>query len=683
MNNAIQPITYHALLVGVDRYPPGYNSLAGCVNDIDAIEKLLLDPPGIGIPPEQIQVTRLAAPMPNHLSTSRFVDENVWPTKANLISALQELAGPKVKANDRVLIYYSGHGDEIRWSGSNVWHEALVPHDNEEIEYLSDVEVNMLIGAIAAKAENLTVILDCCHSAGATRDLTDISPHGNLRFLLKKETVVEPPDLTNLGLPPNAETRTLSTGMLQMSSPEYLVVVACQSDEKAGEGAHPADTMSHGVFTHSLLTLLENKDAEARTQLRWADLWPTLIATAAERNVQLGQRTQHPWIIGRSERKVFGGPWQKMDAGYRITKDADDRCIINAGTLMGVTEGAEIAIYDATEPRFFPPLGSSADRPIGRLTVTEAERATAIAEPMDTTFSLFFLPDGARGRLVKPGMSERLRVSMKPEGTPAPALLAESSLLEIVPATAPDADTEVIAQPNGRWIIGGDIEPVMAVMPANEERALRAGLEQYYRYSSILRFAKNCNDPQVSKCLDVRLLDCNNTAKLQALSAEQMADPDLPEAPRDDEGSYRLPTEFQFCFRVTNNSSHRLYVTLFNASAGGLVEYLSDAVLREHASHVMWLDGSLGAVFAAYPDSLPADVPGIPRLDFATDRVIAIGTTRPDVDLRYLTVDKRVQEVVDENLSTIRGGEKGMRPTAANAPAELWTAAVVPVRLAR
>jgi hypothetical protein len=167
------------------------------------------------------------------------------------------------------------------------------------------------------------------------------------------------------------------------------------------------------------------------------------------------------------------------------------------------------------------------------------------------------------------------------------------------------------------------------------------------------------------------------------MSPQELADPDLPEAPRDTSGHYALPAGFKFCFRVSNSSAHHLHVTLFNASAGGLVESLSREVLRDGASHVMWLDGTLGAVFETALDTLPPAVPGLERPPYATERVIAIGTTRPDVDLDYLKVAKRVQEVVDEHLPT-RGEERPLRPTTAPAaPAELWTAAVVPVRLQR
>jgi hypothetical protein len=385
-------------------------------------------------------------------------------------------------------------------------------------------------------------------------------------------------------------------------------------------------------------------------------------------------------MIGRSERKVFGGPWAKMDAGYRVTKRPDGDYEVGAGRLMGVTEGAEIAVY-GPEPLMFPPIDSPADQPVGRLKVKEAGPSGAVAAAVGAAFAL---PDGARGRLAKPGESQRLRVSLKPEDAILKTLLEKSPLLEIVSVTASDAEIEVIAQPGGGWIIANETEPLLAIVPADETRALRVGLEHYYRYNTVLRMARNCNDPQISNSLSVRLLDCNDQKALKAMSPKALADPELPEAPRDQDRIYALGQGFKFCVKVANSSPYHLNVTLLNCSAGGLIEYLSDALLRDGAAHVMWLDNNLGAPFAAELDKLPASAHGIFLPKYATDRMIAIGTTRPDVKLDNLKLDKRVQEVVNENLST--RGDKSLRPPpekASTAPVELWTATVVPIRTLR
>ena len=134
---------------------------------------------------------------------------------------------------------------------------------------------------------------------------------------------------------------------------------------------------------------------------------------------------------------------------------------------------------------------------------------------------------------------------------------------------------------------------------------------------------------------------------------------------------------------MANSSRYHLNVTLLNGSAGGLIEYLSDAVLRDGAAQVMWLDNKLGAPFEAGPDELPAGKQGDSLPTYTTERMLAIGTTRPDVDLRFLILDKRVQEIVNENLST--RGERPLRPTekTSTAPAELWTATLTPIRIPR
>lgn len=672
--------TYYALLIGVDRYPRGYNSLSGCVNDIDAIEHLLLSPPGVGIPPEQVRITRLAASYPGRPSTSRYQAETLMPTKANLIQALKTLAGPVIKPSDRVLIYYSGHGDQKLWKGSPVWHEALVPHNNLDIEYLYDVEINMLINAIAARTNDLTIVFDCCHSAGATRDLSDIQAEGAVRTLNSEPTVVAPPDLTMLGLGGGAvKDQSAGSSLLQSLDPNYLVVVACQSDEKASEGAPSLGQPVHGVFTKSLMSVLDERDATQRAVLRWADIWPDLLVKAAELNAQLHRRTQHPWMIGRSERKVFGGPWEKMDPGYNVRKRPAGNYEIGAGKLMGVSEGAEISVY-GPEPRLFPVIGSPTDQPIGRLKVSQAGPSSAIANPIGTAFSL---PDGVRGRLAKPGESQRLRVSLKPEDATLKAHLEESPMLEIVSAITSDADVEVVKQPGGGWIIGNDTEPLLAIVPAKETQALRAGLEHYFLYNTVLQLARNCSDPQISNSLNVQILDCNDESVLQSMTPEALADPSLPEALRDKDRIYTLEQGFKFCVKITNNSHYGLNVTLLNCSAGGLVEYLSDTLLRVGATHIMWLDSKLGEPFVAGLDELPAGYPNISLPNYATERMIAIGTTRPDINLDYLRLDKRVQEVVNENLSTRNDRCFRTVVKTSTAPTELWTATVTPIRIKR
>ena len=681
MNPDMTVPNYHVLLIGIDAYPPRYNSLTGCVNDIDAIEQILLDPPGIGIPSEQIRITRLAAANPRRPSSTRLQNRTLPPTRANLVHALKALAVPEVKPEDRVLIYYSGHGDQQQWPGSLVWHEALVPHNGQQIEYFFDVQVNALINAIATRTSDLTIVLDCCHSAGATRDLSDIGSLGADRHLVGDPGPIEPPDPAALGLSEEFFSSGLgSTRILQSTDPNYLVVVACQPDEKAGEGVYRGEERSHGILTYSLLGLLQHRSADERAKLRWADLWPQLLMKVSERCTQLGRKAQIPWYIGRTERHIFGGPWELQDIGYPIIRLPDGRYRIGSGTLMGVTQNAEVAVYGHTPP-LFPPTDSPDNQPVGRLQVVEAGRDTCIAISVGTAFDL---PYGARGRLVKPGESEQLCVVLKPEDANLAAELRQSALLQIEPTDTVAAHIEVISESDGGWIIGNDVEPVLARIPPMETAALRAGIESYYRYHTVLRLAKNCNDPQLSRCLTIRLLDCTDAKLLQAMTQEDLADPHLPEVSHDEQGIYHIKPGSRSCVKVSNASKETLKVTLLNCSAGGLVEYMADAILRNDSSHVIWFKSELGRGFLVSPDKLPLPQDVASVLPFVTDRLIAIGTTRRDVDLNYLRVDKTVQQIVDENLE--RRGMRSMLGDAernSNSPVELWTATITPLRIDR
>jgi hypothetical protein len=582
-----------------------------------------------------------------------------------------------------VLIYYAGHGDQAQWNNSSVWHEMLVPNDPElnDIQPAFDVEVNALVNAIAQRTSDVTVVLDCCNSAGATRDLEELPAQGDVRALGGPARTFAPPDLPSLGVTGSAARDIGTRGLLQAETPSYLVAVACQADETAKEGA-AGDGVRHGVFSQSLIALLEGLDAGQRARLRWGDIWTNMLVKASDLNKLFNQKPQHPWIIGESARRIFGGTWEPMDLGLPVRRTEDGNYQVEAGTITGVTDNAEIAIYEA-EPRRFAPIGDPADRPIGRLRVVRAERSQCVAAAIGPAFEL---PLGARARLVKPGAGERLRVSVKPEGTAVPDAVTQSPLLALIGANEPGADVELIRRPDGHWVIGNEVEPLLALIPPGGEVALRPALEHCYRYQTVLRLARNSNSPELANSLVLRLLDCNDEMALEAMTPEELSDPQLSEAPRDADRIYALQEGYRFCVHISNQSRHRLQVALFDCTSGGVADLLSDAVLRPGASHVMWLDGRIGVPMGAYADAMPLLDPAAPP-PFVTDRLIAVGTSRPDADLRHLMVEGTVQKVVEDNLPQkgMRGDEdRGGRPPAANnAPAELWTATIVPVRILR
>ncbi len=676
---AHQPI-YHVLLIGIDAYPPKYDAdLAGCINDIDAIEDLLSGDLGVGLPTTQVRISRIANPPESRNSSSRLQDATVLPTKDNVVEALKRLADPEVVSNhDRVLVYYSGHGVQKRWEGSTKWHEALVLHDGRDLQYLFDVEANGLLNSIADRTPDLTVVLDCCHSAGATRDFHRDSGIGGARRTLRTDdtTAAPVPDLAALGL----EERRIDAdlGVARSNDAKYLLVAGAQANESAKEGY--LDGRLHGAFTNSLLKIVRAQDPKQRAKARWSDIWSRLVADVAESAARIKLGPQHPRSIGRRERAIWGGgPLEPMDPGVSVSTRDGGEYLVESGTLLGVTDGAEFAVYGA-QPTLFPPIGSAGDTPIGRLRITHAGRATSVALPIGEAFPI---PPGVRARLVRAGMGERLRVSLKPRSRQLRKALSGSELIEILPEDAVESEIEVIERTDGSLTLGDDTEPVIALVPPGEHQALRPALESYYRYATALRMALNSRDPELSGALNVELLDCSGEG-LVGLDAAALGDPQhLPGVPRDTQGNYRLPEGMKFCVRVTNASSREIHAILLNCSAGGLVEHLGETTLRSKATDVLWLRHVLGTPFVATVDALPEMTPA---RSVVTERLIVVATTKAGTDLTHMVVDKHLQTVVDENLrspTTLRGGEKavGGGGETRSTSSELWTAVMTPLQI--
>ena len=176
--------TYHVLLIGIDAYQS--RPLKGCVQDIDSIQRLLID--RAGVPASAI--TRLVSPHPAYVPDTTVAARAA--TLENIVAALAELGSDRVGPNDRVFVYYSGHGTRLEVADPSQsafrgvatrYREALVPVDGGLAgpTVLFDHELNALLANIIRRTRAVTVVLDCCHSGGATRSLDQSAT--NTRFI--------------------------------------------------------------------------------------------------------------------------------------------------------------------------------------------------------------------------------------------------------------------------------------------------------------------------------------------------------------------------------------------------------------------------------------------------------------------------------------------------------------------
>lgn len=627
----------HALLIGIDHYPR--HELYGCVNDIDAIQRLLLGP-RLGIPRERIR--RLASPIPGtrHETT---VDEQP-ATLDNLRAALAELGSDRVRSGDRVFIYYSGHGKRVLVDGEDgqFQREALVPVDFEaqgREQFLFDFELNRLLRAVAARTSSVAVMLDCCFAAGAPRD---------------RETVrcIDRGDRDQVAIPDPA--RSQPSGGKPGARADRIdtchIVAACLANEFAKE--HSIDGVRHGLLTHAFVTALAADGRADLHAITWDEIWHTVRSDVMARTA-----AQTPRMDGHQRRRVFAGPPTDGDVGFHVSRDGAGYRIA-AGTLAGLTKDAEIAIYRA-EPACFPALGTPDDiaARAGIVRVTDAAPAIADAVAIGAPFDL---PPGARGRIVNPGARERLRCAVSPPNAEIEAQLAASPLLELV---APgDAPAVCLRQRDGdpRWYITddehgtGDDAPVLFALAADEVRQARAAIEHYDRYSLPLRFARRATD--LVRGLELRVLRCNRLE----MPAEQAQHARLPDAPT--RGKWvRVASGTPVCLSVRNLADQELHVAVFNVGATGQVELLEQTLIRPNAFHRCW-DGAVGRAFVMTP---------LEGARWSRDRIVAIGRTARIHELDHL----RVPETFDDVVRKAHEHDRPLRSRLAAAPLEQWTAA--------
>jgi len=635
----------HVLLIGIDDYV--HAPLAGCVNDIDAIERVLREG-RLAIPDHRIQ--RLASPLPgaHHDASARVPGQPA--TLANIRGALTRLAehaGP----GERVFIYYSGHGKRVlvHDEDGRLFHrEALVPvdyHASARSEFLFDFELNRLLRAIAKRTTSLTLILDCCHSAGTVRG----APPGSVArsFALADADEQSRPDPAHGGARGGRADADPGLGIEACH-----VVAACLAHELAREDV--MDGVRNGYLTRALVTAIDALGAADLRTLPWSHLWQRVRADVMHRSP-----AQTPTMHGNPARAVFAGPPVDGDPGIPVSHDGRAYHLA-AGTLADITAGAELAIY-ADEPRQLPALGSGADLAARRgvVRVITATPASAMATAVGAEFPI---EGSARARLIEPGQAARLRCAIAPGLAELERLLARSPLLAVVAPGEP-ADVHLV-RAGDRWFVVDDQHgtgpdaPVLFSLHHDELDCARDVLEHYQRYALPLRVARRASD--LPGALAVTVLDCPGEDEVPSHQAQRGR---LSEARRDAQGRYQLAAGAPVCVDLHNRCARDLRVSLFNLAATGQVQLLGDEMIPPAAHHVFWARGALGT---------PYRMRAVPGADRSIDRLIAIGRTAARHELGYLQVEDSFTEIVRRARHRTRIAEDGLRIAW---PMEQWTAA--------
>ncbi len=442
MNDRFQSPKIWALLIGIDCYMPAtvsgiprYGTLRGCVNDIRLMEDLLRS--RWHVPSERI--FRLTASGSGETPSEPF---DVWPTRSNIVGAFRYLA-EQAMPGDQVYIHYAGHGGRAvtvfpELKGKDGLDESIVPTDYGQIQnlvqpedrYLRDLDLATLLQGLVDRGLFVTMVLDSCHSGGATRGTDEDGVRGS------DEVDYVPRTRDNLvripaSLRDDLQDVELGTRSAQVASgwvpgvKEYTLIAACRALELAREYKTP-NGETHGALTYWLWNALQSS---AQT---WDMAHRQVVAKVHGR-----YSDQTPQLQGAGDRLIFGSEVAPTPMGATVMELAGNRLRLDVGQAGAVGKGAQYFIYPAATTDF--------GRTDERLAVVEVEQVldgSSWARLVRMLGTDIQIESGDQAILFDPGHAQRRSVWLVP-GVSAPESVARAAL---------DQLTQAIQQGESRFV---------------------------------------------------------------------------------------------------------------------------------------------------------------------------------------------------------------------------------------
>ncbi|GET38924.1 caspase family protein [Microseira wollei] len=263
-----------ALLVGINSYKGAARDLQGCVTDVELQRELLIH--RFGFNPRDIVAVWENAETPD-----------LQPTRANILRTFQEHLIAQAKPGDVVVFHFSGHGSlvndpspldskECRANKNCHLNGTMVPNDPIERRDESTLIVPDIMGRSlfllvqALETENVTVVLDSCHSGAATRGNTVVrsaqrTSRNKSAIPQAAEIELQKALISKLGLETTFEQRR------QLGIAKGIALGSARRNQEALDCAF--DGFSAGAFTYLLtryLWQLPGTEAASKTYINLA-----------------------------------------------------------------------------------------------------------------------------------------------------------------------------------------------------------------------------------------------------------------------------------------------------------------------------------------------------------------------------------------------------------------------------
>ena len=269
----------YALLIGISKYANASLSLNFAAADAKSLQAVLLDPEIGAYKPENVRL---------------LVDDQA--TRKNVVSALSTWLGNRVKPEDSVIIFYSGHGalgggNEAYW----VTYDADV--DDLGSSAISNKEISTLIGNLSAKRK--ITFIDSCYSEATA----------------KKYRAVVPTNLFD-----------------QFKGKGVVTITASSGQEKSVEVG------GHGAFTYHLLDALRGKaDTNNNGVVELDEVWNYLNEKVQKTAADAGNK-QTPVLMA-----------ERMEHGFPVTLNPERAALSVMAPLKAMYADGAITLDEVAE----------------------------------------------------------------------------------------------------------------------------------------------------------------------------------------------------------------------------------------------------------------------------------------------------------------------------------------------
>ena len=308
-----------ALLVGINDYPESsqFSALQGCLTDVELQRQLLIHRFGFK-------------------SSDILTLTDAKATRQGILAAFEQHLIQQAKPGDVVVFHYSGHGSQVQdpdRDSSDGLNSTFVPVDSvlppnfpAQGGVVKDITGHTLFLLMRAlQTENVTAVLDSCHSGGGTR--------GNLRVRSRAGGKMLQAD------PAEFEYQQRWLARLKLSPTEFIqqrragiakgVVIASTSRDQLAADA-PFSDFYAGAFTYLM------------TQYLWQQTGTAIVSSTipniARATTKFSSSGQEPQLevkpnSGYDQQPLYFTPQQATPAEAVITKIEGDRAVLWLGGL--------------------------------------------------------------------------------------------------------------------------------------------------------------------------------------------------------------------------------------------------------------------------------------------------------------------------------------------------------------